>query len=331
MLHRLFDLTLASDFDFASRLVSGEAEGLVPDAGTPDLTFTCSDQPPLSMDWEQATLLYSAPHRTESDESTVRLYRLNGCDALRFAGVADFYLWSDRIVCHLLDPAHDYLVEIQLLGPVLSFWLERQGIPALHASAVVVGERAVAFLSSNQGGKSSLAAALMQEGYPLLTDDILPVDLRQGVFVGRPGYPQMRMWPDVAQHFVGHHQDLELVHPELPKRRVPVGPGDFGTFCDVSQTLSCTYLPERFDPEEAHKRIEIRPVSPRDAVIELVRHSFTPRVVEAIGLQAQRLDFFARMVQQVPMRRLVYPSGFEHLPRVSGAILEDLNSLRMSA
>ena len=73
--------------------------------------------------------------------------------------------------------------------------------------------------------------------------------------------------------------------------------------------------------------IGITPVSPRDAVIELVRHSFTPRVVEAIGLQAQRLDFFAQMVQQVPMRRLVYPSGFAHLPRVRDAILEDLQTL----
>jgi len=28
------------------------------------------------------------------------------------------------------------------------------------------------------------------------------------------------------------------------------------------------------------------------------------------------LDFFTRMVQPAPMRRLIYPAGFEHLPRV---------------
>jgi hypothetical protein len=137
----------------------------------------------------------------------------------------------------------------------------------------------------------------------------------------------MRLWPDEAQYFLGHYEDLERVHPAYSKRRVPVGPDGFGTFCDASQPMACLYLPERRDPEEGGMEIVIMPVSPRDAVIELVRHSFTPRVVEAIGLQPQRLDFFAQMVQQVPMRRLSYPSGFEHLPRVREAILEDLESL----
>ena len=41
----------------------------------------------------------------------------------------------------------------------------------------------------------------------------------------------------------------------------------------------------------------------------------------------RRLEFFARMVQQVPVRRLVYPTGFEHLPRVRETILEDLDAL----
>jgi hypothetical protein len=219
------------------------------------------------------------------------------------------------------------MVEIHLLATVLSFWLERRGIPALHAAAAVVEGCATAFLSTNSGGKSVLAATLMQVGYPLLTDDILAVEHSRGVFVGRPGYPQMRLWPDEAQHFLGHYEDLERVHPALSKRRVPVGANGFGTFCDASQPLACLYLPERRDPVEAGTEIRITPVSPRDAVIELVRHSFTPRVVEAIGLQPQRLDCFAQMVQQVPMRRLVYPSGFEHLPRVREAILEDLESL----
>ena len=69
------------------------------------------------------------------------------------------------------------------------------------------------------------------------------------------------------------------------------------------------------------------PVSPRDAVIELVRHSFAASIVESLRLQPQRLDFFAQLVQQVPMRWLIYPSGFEHLPRVREAILENLKTL----
>jgi len=68
-------------------------------------------------------------------------------------------------------------------------------------------------------------------------------------------------------------------------------------------------------------------VSPRDAVIELVRFTFTPHVVEALGWQPRRLAFFADLAARVPIRRLIYPSGLHHLPRVSEAILQDVASL----
>jgi hypothetical protein len=317
--HCLFGLTLASDYPFATRLALS--------AGAPDLTFTCIDQSPLPGGWEQTTPAYTSPYRNDDGESILHLYRLDACDVLHFTHVADFYLFPDRIVCHPSELAGDPMVETHLLVTVLAFWLERQGIPTLHASAVVVGGRAAAFLSHSRDGKSTLAAALVQAGYPLLTDDILPVEHTDGAFRGRPGYPTMRLWPDEAQHFLGSCQGLELVHPKLTKRRVPVGPDGFGAFCDTSQRLACLYLPERRDAAEWGAKIEVTPVSLRDAVIELVRHSFTARIVEALGWQPQRLDFFARLVRQVPLRRLVYPSGFAHLPRVREAILQDLESL----
>jgi len=32
------------------------------------------------------------------------------------------------------------------------------------------------------------------------------------------------------------------------------------------------------------------------------------------------------MVQQAPMRRLIYPAGYEHLPRVRDAVLADVEN-----
>jgi hypothetical protein len=217
------------------------------------------------------------------------------------------------------------MVEIHLLGSVFSFWLEREEIPALHASAVVAGERAVAFLSTSHGGKSSLAAALMQAGCPLLTDDLLPLEFRGGTLVGRPGYPQMRLWPEEARCFLGYAEGLERVHPDYAKRRVPIGTGGFGTFADSPHPLTCIYLPERRDVGET--KVEILPVAPPDALMTLLRHSFTPRIVAAIGLQPQRLDFFSQLVRDVPLRRLVYPSGRQHLGWVREALLEDMGDL----
>jgi hypothetical protein len=312
---RLFGITLASDFPFAafSKTASGPA----------DLTFRVCPEPPVPAGWAQSLPVYASPWRTEDGESVSLLFRGAGFEVQRFPGLLDFYLRPEgRIDCHLLDPRYHFLVELRLLGPVLGYWLERRGLPALHAAAVAMGERAAAFLSTHGAGKTGLAAALMRAGGELLTDDLLPVEERDGSFLGRPGYPQMRMWPDAATYFLGGHEGLPLVHPELSKRRVPVGPDGFGAFREASLPLACLYVPERLPEREAP--VTIRELPRPEALIELVRHSFSPHLVAAAGLQPTRFDRLARLVREVPVRRLSYPTGFDRLPAVAEAVLRDL-------
>lgn len=320
--YRLYGMTLSSDFAFSNRLAPG--------AGPPELTFICVRSAPLAGSWERVEPDYASPPGNDGG-SSILVYRLgessDECWVVRFR-TADFYLWPGHIICHLLDPRHGYLAEIQLLGIVLALWLERRGVPALHASAVAVRDRAAAFLSTAGSGKSSLAMTLMQAGYPLLTDDILPVERSGGAYSGHPGYPQVRVWPEQARSFFGHHEGLDIVHPSYSKRRFPVGYGDgFGDFCEASRPLGCLYLPERRDPAIWGTRVEITAVSPLQSMMYLIAHSFAGRVVEALTMQTRRMSFFASLVGQVPVRRLLYPDGYHHLPEVRRAILADLDSL----
>ena len=306
---------MASDFPFKSSFSKGN--------DPPDLTFTCTEKAPVDS-LKDSLPVYSSIACTEDGKSILYIYHYNGYDLLRFTDIADFYLSNRRIICHLLDPAYDYLVEIRLLGPVLSFWLERSAILALHASAVVVEGRAVAFISGNGAGKSSVAAAFMQNGNTLLSDDILPVEYFDGDFIGRPGQPQMRMWPKEARYFLGNCLHLEKIHPLYSKRRVSVGPpGGWGLFCDMPKPLACIYFLER--AEEQEDAVEVTSISPADAVIKLVCNSFIAEFVESMQLQSQRLTAFARMVKRLPMRRVLSPPGLKHIPDVHKAIVKDLS------
>ncbi|HJX26493.1 MAG TPA: hypothetical protein VJ885_01165, partial [Thermoanaerobaculia bacterium] len=145
---RLFDATLATDFPFAVRLPASQAP--------PDLAFTVIPSPPPA--WEEAgALVYTSPRRLPDGTSGCTLYRLPGCERLSLPG-ADFWLWPDRIVCHLSDTTLRHLVETYLLGPVFAYWLERRGSPVLHASAIAMEGRAAAFLGPQGTGKSGTAA-----------------------------------------------------------------------------------------------------------------------------------------------------------------------------
>jgi len=264
-----------------------------------------------------------SPYRFETGEDVFALYQHADYEVMHFTEVVDFYLWPDRIVCQLLDPAYAYCVEIYFLGSVLSYWLERRGVLMLHASSVVIGNNAVGFLASKHGGKSSLAVAMAKSGYPMLTDDLLPVKLEGEKFLAFPGFPRVRLWPDQVQAFWGPYEDLDLVHPAETKRWVPVGKDGLGSFCDSPRELKRLYVLERRAEGTSECHIQSGPLS--EALMEIVRNSFIPNLLAKAGLQPARLRVMAELTRRVPVKTLVYPSGFEHFRQVAAAIEDDLS------
>lgn len=312
-LFQVYGLRLHSDFPLSFPLEKAE--------GNPDIYVQYQiDQAPNKISQKP---IYQSSLKTERGDSVLEYYRLSDKNLLSFPDLADFYLTPPNIHIRVYPSNCLALVEVRLLGNVLALWLEQSGIPVLHAASVTINHQAIAFMSSNTGGKTSLAASFMQAGVPLLTDDLLPLEATPSAYQVRPGYPAMRMWQDAAQYFTHHSETLKPVIPGLPKLFVPVGAGGFGTFDNVSRPLHCIYLPER-RAEAAGAKIQIEPLSPAKALIEIIRYSFSPHLTHAAGLAAERLQFFTRLVEKVPVRKLFYPPGFDHLSAVREAILKEL-------
>jgi hypothetical protein len=100
-----------------------------------------------------------------------RLYRL-----------ADFVIdaGARQVIFHR-DPACDpELVAILLAGTVTAYLLSAEGGLVLHASAVDVDGKALAFVGFSGQGKTTVATLLSADGYPLVTDDLLPVSPHGG-------------------------------------------------------------------------------------------------------------------------------------------------------
>jgi hypothetical protein len=71
--------------------------------------------------------------------------------------------------------------------------------------------------------------------------------------------------------------------------------------------------------------VTVEPLAAREAFVALVSH--TRNIAETAPRRMQtQLDVCARLANHVPVRRLVYPSGFARLETVRRAILEDLAS-----
>jgi len=210
------------------------------------------------------------------------------------------------------DPA----ISQSVLGPGLLLALALQGSFAFHASAAVLGERAVVFLGDSGAGKSTLAADLDQrwaDGWQRLADDVLPVaPAADGGLDAWPEFPQLKLAAE-AQYVADGSR------PE----RVPVAAiyllDAFNATTADSAPTAATAPAETAAADE----VMITAVSPRDAVLTLVAHTMAGRLF-APDLAVRHFAFCAAAAAAVPLKHLRYPRRMEALDAVAEALARDL-------
>jgi hypothetical protein len=165
-----------------------------------------------------------------------------------------------------LEGAEDLGFRFFISGIGLGLLLQQRGVFNLHASAVNIGGGAVAFIGAKFMGKSTTAASLHARGHALVTDDVLPIyiDPGTGAYHVKPGYPELKLWPDAVEAtFGGSLDDLPKVHPNGPKRTLDVAKD----FEQVDLPLRCIYVLEFAEADEP--AVTIEPLSARAACMEL--------------------------------------------------------------
>jgi hypothetical protein len=310
----LYGLALRSSFPFATHL---------PDTtGRPGITLDCRPGP--APGFQEGPPVHASPHRLADGRSAMEAWpAAQGVD-LRFPGLADVTVRPGRITAWVSEDTRADLLEVRLLGPVLALALEGAGVIALHASAVEMAGGAVAFAATNRSGKSWLAAACLQAGHRLVSDDIVPLEPGAEGFVARPGIPEMRLRPADLAVLGRGAQGLRPVLADGDKLRVPLAAGAAGDFCPTPLPLRRVYLP-RLVPDEAGARPRVLPVPGSQALMALVECSFAARLLEALGWQPARLELFARLVRGTTFRALEVPRGLQHLASAVEALRGDVD------
>ena len=81
--------------------------------------------------------------------------------------------------CQVFVELHGSLAESRIAeyvsGMTLAVVLQQRGALVLHASAVDLGGAVVAFTGPSGAGKSTTASVFAARGYPVVTDDFLPL------------------------------------------------------------------------------------------------------------------------------------------------------------
>ncbi|HET7108311.1 MAG TPA: hypothetical protein VFI38_15970 [Candidatus Acidoferrum sp.] len=209
------------------------------------------------------------------------------------------------------------------LGPVLGFVLRRRNLTCLHASSVEIRGRAVCFCGDAGFGKSTTAAALALRGVPVLAEDIVALAESGGDFHAVPGYPRVCLWPESVAMLLGRQDALPQLTPVWEKRFLELD-GQRAKFSDAKLPVGILYLfAPRSDDREAPR---IEKIGPREAMLELVQNTYMNWVLDR-EQRAKEFDSLCRLVQRVPVRRIVPHAKPEKITALCDLILQDARSI----
>jgi hypothetical protein len=215
------------------------------------------------------------------------------------------YVWED--------------LAMYFLGPVMGFLLRHHHVTCLHASCAEIEDRAVVFCGDAGFGKSTTAAALALRGAPVLCEDIVPLESTDGRYWAIPAYPRVCLWPDAVTKLVGNKDALPRLSPTWEKRYLPLD-GIQAKFATDRKPLGMIYLfGERSDGTDAPRIEEMRS---REALLELVKNTYMNWLLDR-ERRAQEFDVLWRIVQQVPVRRVIAHTDGQKLPTLCERIFED--------
>jgi hypothetical protein len=287
-----------------------------------DIWIRCLPKPQFSLPMTQWFMHWYLP----GGELWLSFAKMDGGYLLRFNKLANFFVNGDGknivYVPEIEIPSNT--IRHLLLDQVIPLVINLRGGEALHASAVLTQEGAIAFAGATGMGKSTLAGSFLSARHPLLSDDCLAIMEKNQDIYAVPAYPGLRLWEDASAWLFGkgkmhnnvaHYTDKYQIDIEIQKE----------TYYTEPQQLKRVYIIVA-PPESKEKTdIVIEPLSHRDSFMALVQYAFRLDITDQNMLKRQ-FHFLERVASCVSVRRLIFPKDFNLLPAVREAILDDLKN-----
>lgn len=265
---------------------------------------------------DRETLWYTSDITDENDNPALRIWkaRATGNYSIRYSHGLEFRVDREASAIAVARTNGASMSEVAefLLGPILGIVLRLRGITCLHASAVAVGNEAIAFAGAAGAGKSTAAAVFVQGGHAGLADDIVPLREQGHSFEVLPGHPWLNLWPDSRAMLERRLSHTQVDDGVGDKQRWVLSNGE-RRFCSKALRLGAVYmLGELRDGPNAPRVV---PMAPQAALINLIANTYANKLPDP-ATRAREFALLGRLVSHVPIRRAIAhqdPAQFSQL------------------
>ena len=315
--HSVYGLYLRSDLPVPGLPV-------LPAAARPDVRLRLGSKPRwLSRLADPQEVFYRSSHQGDRGVPllTVRTLASHSYFQFLYSDGTEFILdrrgtqiWATWREGATLEDTATYLV-----GPVLGFLLRLRGTTCLHASAIAMGDRALAFLGGAGAGKSTTAAVFARKGYPVLSDDVVALVDRGNEFFVQPAYPRLCLWPDAVRSLYASPEALPPLTPTWDKRYLDLT-GNGYRFQQGPLPLAGIYFLGQREGGPAPPRVQA--VAAGAGLMDLVANSYVNYLLDR-RMRAEEFDVLGRLAAHIPLRHVRAHEDPAYLEELSDVILHD--------
>jgi hypothetical protein len=216
----------------------------------------------------------------------------------------------------LINPSVDIdknLLRDLILGTSFAILRHQQGLLVLHASSVNIDGHSVVFLGDTGQGKSTTAFALNRRGYPLVSDDVLPLQVFENDSpLVYPAYPGLKLSSEVLLKN-GYGKNKFKNSQESRKYLL-----DVNEFSSDSIPIKKIYILKR------GMNFDVKKISPQNAIIELINNSFCFPSFNNLEKSSNLLQC-ANVVKNVPIKTLFIKNSLDMMPELIKTVENDFN------
>ncbi|MEW4368345.1 aldolase [Paenibacillus kandeliae] len=229
---------------------------------------------------------------------------------------------GSQIIIDPLPGVSEDKIRLFVLGTCMGVLLMQRNRFPLHGSALLIEGKAYAFVGQSGAGKSTLAATFVKAGYPLLSDDVIPIAYKDGVPLVYPTYPQQKLWQESLDHFGISSTGYSSLHDEYDKFAIPVG----DNFHNEPVPLAGVFeLAKTEDPYASIRKLERL-----ERLHILLAHTYRSAVIPRLDLKQQHFSMVAALAGELEAYQIHRSTTTFTAPEILEKVISLIRSNRYS-
>ena len=221
----------------------------------------------------------------------------------RVKAVGEFLIqYGTEIIVQIYADADLALVRLFAIGSAFSALMHQRGALVLHGAVLTDGVKTVLFTGESGAGKSTMAAMLWKRGYKVVAEDVAVLYQHDGRWLVYPGYPFMRICPDMfeALELGTDPSGLTKIYTHTEKYLLNL----HDRFADVPVVLDeIVVLAKADQPQYSSQDFD----SNMEKFSVIANNTYRPYFLQSQGLVEQHFRQCASLVGQLTVRKIFRP------------------------